>query len=763
MTYVIDLVQFGIHNDGTNAPATTAGINSAITWAKAQGHNHILLPNGTYKVKMDPVSFSAIIMQSGMHFEMDDGCSIEMETNSSPNYNIFQLKSIDDVKISGGAIVGDKKTHVYEIYIGFERGGINADGSYNTNPNWIRSKIIDRYEHPGLLSTFRLWNTSSALVATGYRFYQYKNIVSSATLVGSRADGGFAPTYPTGRGWFLNNAGGIVENNKMVLAIDITASPLTDTEIADLSLKIDNSYYTHESGHGIGLYGSNHIELVNIDISNCTGDGILTGWAQYQIDPLLYTQEQMGQHISIHSCNIHHCRRQGISLCASNDTFVYHNNIHDIGYDDDGVTTNFRNGTAPMFGIDIESMVGESNIPYKMEDRPNGLELNYRIIIKNNYIHNNNRGHFVNADGTNLTIESNTFEGYNVGGVSSHPGNTQVKFLNNTFLGCELWVQGDNFVNGADFVKGNLRFLDVRGAAVNNIRIKDGIMYGSSVYGYFGTPSVNAVTGTFTYATPHGMGNGAKICFEQWIGSVPTGISVDKLYYTVNITSTSFQVSETKGGAPVVISDVGVAGFNISRFNYGRCYITNITVERDWRNDNASSPNFSLLAAGAVIRNVTVKNYDVSVLVPQNYVGRPNTIEGLTLIEGGARFEGCHLSGGKFVRAKTGALGKTDIQFGSTSAQYTRRIQVQDSSFHLLGAVLDGNALVTDCQFIQSAIVKGNNDNKAIIADCYLENTNVNFYWINKVYSATVAKCVFNNVVVTGTSPYVILLDNTTL
>ncbi|MNI17041.1 hypothetical protein D3C73_703980 [compost metagenome] len=546
------------------------------------------------------------------------------------------------------------------------------------------------------------------------------------------------------------------------MAIDISATPLTDTEIAALSLKIDNSYYAHESGYGIGSFGSNHIEISHIDISDCTGDGILTGWAKYQTNPLLYTQEQMGQHISIHDCHIHHCRRQGISICASNDTFVYHNNIHHIGFDDDGVTTNFRNGTAPMFGIDIESMVGESNIPYKNADRTNGLELNYRIIVKNNYIHHNSRGHLVNCDGTNVTVESNTFEGGNVGGVSSHPGNTQVKFLNNTLLECELWVQGDNFVDGADIAKGNLRLLDVRGAAVHNCRIKDGSLYGSSTYGYFGTPTVNVATGTFTYTTPHGMGNGAQICFEQWVGSVPVGISVDKLYYTVNITSTSFQVSETKGGAPVVISDAGVTGFNISRYNYGRCYMSDIIVEREWRTDNALTPNFNLLASGAVIRNITVKNYELNVLTPQNYVGRPNIIEGLTLIEGGGRFEGCQMSGSKFIRAKSSNLGG-DVSFGLTNPQFVRSMSVQNSSFHKVGISLEGNVLVTNSQFVKSNIGKTNNDNKAIVANCYLENTNLNFHWLNHADSVTVTKNVLNTVAVTGTSPYVKLLDNTTL
>lgn len=756
-SYVIELSRWNIKNDGSDSMATTAGINVAMVWAKSQGYNHVILPSGTYLVQMDPVSFSAIVMPSDMHFEMPHDCTIQLQTTSSPNYNIFQLKQIHNVKVSGGSIVGDKKTHIYEIYVKFVRGGVNPDGSLNDNPNWIRSEILDRYEHPGLLSNFRLWSIDG-VSAANYHFYQYKDTISSGTLAGHRDNGGFAPANSTGRGWFLNEAGGIVDNNKMVFAIDITSSPMTDTKIAEIRAKIDNSYYTHESGYGIGLFGSNHIEITNVDISNCTGDGILAGWGEYHIDPTQYTQERIGQHIYIQGCHIHHCRRQGISICAPNDVYIFNNRIHDIGYDDDGITSNFRNGTAPMFGIDIESMVAQSNIPYKTPEQPLGLELNYRIYIYDNYIYNNVRGHFVNVDGTNVTLEGNKFEGYNVGGISSNPNQRGVQYLNNTFIGCELWVQGDNFVSGEVFHKGNLKFLDVRGAVVDNCQVKDGMVYGSSIYGYLGTPSVNPSAGKFIYSSPHGMGNGAQICFEQWVGKVPAGISVDKLYYTVNITSTSFQVSESKGGTPVTISDGGQSGFNISRYNYGRCYISNITVERDWRTDNASTPRFSILAAGAVIRNITVKNYDVSILVPSNYAGRPNIIQGLTLIEGSARVEGSHISDSQFIRAKTGLMGATDIQLGSNDLKFTRKIIAQNCMFQGLGAVLEGHTVITGSNFVNANIGKADNQYKSIIAGSYLESTKVNMHWLRQDKSATIANCVFNNVTVTGSAPYVRLL-----
>ncbi|MBD2872032.1 right-handed parallel beta-helix repeat-containing protein [Paenibacillus arenilitoris] len=760
-SYRIELIRFQINNAGQKPAETTRGINQALDWARSEGYTHAVLPAGFYLVQLDPDEHYAIRMQSGLHLELESGCEIALQANTSPNYNIIEMRGTRGAKLSGGKITGDKKSHTYEIYVKFVRGGVNMDGTPNNDPKWIRSEVIDRYANPGLLANFRVWSMPG-VNAPGYHFYQYKDTIAKETLVGYRTNGAFAPANPNGRGWFLNETNDMSNNNKMIIAIPLTTA-LTNQQIAALQAKIDHTHYTHESGFGVALYGCNHIEISEVEISHCTGDGIFTGWEQYHLDPAQYTQEQMGQHIRIHDCRIHHCRRQGISLTGSNDTHVYRNNIHDIGYDDDGVTTNFRNGTPPMFGIDIESMYGETNIPIKTPDRTDGLELNYRIHVSDNYIYNNVRGHLVNADGTYVTVEGNTFEGYNVGGIGANPNFPGVKYVDNTFIGCELSVQGDNYVNGAVFINGNLKLLDVQGAVVQNCQIKNGRFFGTTAYGYLGTPSVNAAAGTFTYVASHGIGNGAQVAFEQWIGKVPSGISVDKLYYTVNVTANSFQVSETQGGTPVALIDAGQSGFNISRFNYGRCYISDITLERDWRTDNALAQHFNLLTAGAVIKNVTVKNYDVSVMVPQDYAGRPTSIDGLTLIEGSARFEGCHINNAEFVRAKSPAMGWTDIQLGSNNARYTRQVTLRGGLLQNLGVMLDGNSLVNGTTFLNAAISKADNTNKAVIVHSHLDNTRVNLNWIRQNQSVTIAKSVFRGVTIAGTAPYLRLVDNTDL
>lgn len=756
LSYVIELDRWNIHNDDTEPRQTTKGINAAIEWAKAQGYNHVVLPKGLYTVQLDTNNV-AIYMQSGIHLQLDEDCRIQLAPNSSPSYSIIQCKQIHNSKVSGGRIIGDKKTHQFEMYISFERGGVNADGSLNNDARFIRSKTIDRYAHPGLLSHFRLWKPNG-VNASGYSFFQYKDTVSKDTFVNARSNGGFAPEHPGSRGWFAP----IEEANKMIIAIDISASPISDEELSKLRAKMDNAYYTHESGLGVAILSSTHIEVAHMEISDCTGDGILTGIGVHYLDPAQYKQEEMGQYIYIHHCVIHHCRRQGISLCGSNDVVVYNNRIYHIGFADDGVTSDFRNGTAPMFGIDIESLVAENNIPYKsIYLNQDGLETNYRITIANNYIHHNAKGHLVNTDGTFITIDNNLFEGKNPGGIISYPNQWYVRYTNNTFIQCDLVVQGNNFVDGGVFDRSNMILRDVQGAVIQNCQIRNGLFHGSSIYGYYGTPlQVDPATGTFTFKNAHGMGNGARICFEQWFGELPSGINENELYYTINITPRSFQVSLTKDGDPVVLTSAGKPGFNVSRYNYGRCYISNITIEKDWRDKNIFDPNsgFRPVLAGAVINQLTLKNCDLSIVTPEQYVGRPNMLHNIIVIEGTASFVSSQLSNIRVVRIKNNLSGG-DVNLGS--AMPYSKVYAENCFFQGV-QVNFGNAFISNAQYVRALIYKPDTQTISTIANSYMEDTRINLHWLTHERSMDIIRCLFNQVSL-DISSVVRMIDNVIL
>lgn len=733
-TYLIELDRFGIKNDGTSPDETAKGINAAVWYAKNNGYKHAYLPKGNYFCKLQVYSYlndwtrgyqaAVVNMPDEFHFEMDKEAVIELQTNSWTNYCAILFYHTTKSRVSGGVIKGDRKTHKFDVQLEVERGGINPDGSLNNDTNWIRTKPIDRLSE-GIFNYFRIWKPDLLPNATGYSFAQYLDEVSSSAYINSRSDGLFAPGAPTGRGWFGNP----LEANRMVVAINLGETTLTDEQISSMRIKADNGYYTHESGHAVGIFGGFINEVDHMELMDCTGDGVLTGTAyKYNVTgypDLVELQKEMGRYVYIHHNKIHNCRRQGISLCGPNDQFVYENDIYHIGKDDDGVTPDF---TAPAFGIDIESMIGESNVPAKhLYYGRDGVEVNFRIYIFNNYVHHNERGHFVNPDGTHVTVENNIFEGYNIGGVSSDPRYHFIKFKNNSYIGCEQWVNGDNEIDGGIFTNANIRLADPRGAVVRNVKIKDGMFYGSSRFGFFGQPSVDLSTSTFTFSKPHEMGNTAKVSFDEWCGKVPRGISTDKIYYVVEATIYTFKVSETEGGKPVTIYDSGESGFVLNRYDYGRVFVDGVTMERSFRSTSLQQ-GFAIGSTGGTFKNITLKNCNFSIHGSEyNYSGRPNILEDLTVIEGDVELNNVHLNKGNFISNYGNRISL------NISANYNKYHIVDLLNCLFINQTINfGRTNVSHSKFKKSLLVKDNNLFKSVLTNSFIEDSTIESRWVTK-------------------------------
>lgn len=116
---------------------------------------------------------------------------------------------------------------------------------------------------------------------------------------------------------------------------------------------------THEWGHGIKIENAKDIEISNLDISLMTGDGI-------DINDTMDENKMRTEDIVITRNNIHHVRRNGISVGAVDTLEITYNSIHDIS------------GTNPQSGIDIE--------------RNNANQFYKNVTISNNKIYNHKNG-----------------------------------------------------------------------------------------------------------------------------------------------------------------------------------------------------------------------------------------------------------------------------------------------------------------------------------------------------------------------------------
>ena len=131
---------------------------------------------------------------------------------------------------------------------------------------------------------------------------------------------------------------------------------LGDRETHDYT---NQSPSTHEWGHGIKIEQAKDIEISDLDISLMTGDGI-------DINDTMVEDKMRTENIVITRNNIHHVRRNGISVGAVDTLDITHNTIHDIS------------GTNPQSGIDIE--------------RNNTNQFYKNVTISNNKIYNHKSG-----------------------------------------------------------------------------------------------------------------------------------------------------------------------------------------------------------------------------------------------------------------------------------------------------------------------------------------------------------------------------------
>ena len=71
--------------------------------------------------------------------------------------------------------------------------------------------------------------------------------------------------------------------------------------------------------------------------------------------------------------------------------------------------------------------------------------------------------------------------------------------------------------------------------------------------------AVTADTGDddFTTGAAHDFRAGSRVIITHQSGSLPGGVTADRVYWVVNVTETTFQISETKGGSAVTLTTTG--------------------------------------------------------------------------------------------------------------------------------------------------------------------------------------------------------------
>ena len=150
-----------------------------------------------------------------------------------------------------------------------------------------------------------------------------------------------------------------------------------------------------EWGHGIQIDGCTNVTIKDVDISQCWGDGIYLGY--YGV------QSKYTEHVTITNCNLHHNRRNNLSI-----TDASYINI-------DRCKFNNASGTDPQYGIDIE---------------PNQSRPCEHVVISNSEFKGNEKGSMgIIKSANDIRLENCTMDGafYNMAGRNVVLKNTKPK------------------------------------------------------------------------------------------------------------------------------------------------------------------------------------------------------------------------------------------------------------------------------------------------------------------------------------------------
>ena len=112
--YTIDVNEWDIPNNGSNAIKTTANLQAAIDWAHGEGFTQLLLPEGNYLVGEDVNDNyqGGIDIFDNTELIFNEGAVLSIDTNNKWNYCVLRLNG-DNIVVRNGVIKGDRETHIF--------------------------------------------------------------------------------------------------------------------------------------------------------------------------------------------------------------------------------------------------------------------------------------------------------------------------------------------------------------------------------------------------------------------------------------------------------------------------------------------------------------------------------------------------------------------------------------------------------------------------------------------------------------------------
>ncbi|MBP1990358.1 right-handed parallel beta-helix repeat-containing protein [Paenibacillus eucommiae] len=426
-SYVLELKRWGVKNTSsdfsnkTDAVYNSIGINKALQWASTQGYAEVILPQGTYLIDEE----NSIVPQKFMSLNLN-GSTLRIRNNGFQRYAIVKIANNQIYsRVTNGKIQGDRLTHDYSSGGTHEGGsGIDVFGGvrfisidnleiYDCTGDAITVSGTDGQVPLQPLNSSSLWEQGAVSLSDG-------SMILSPTKIRLKGTIDLSSALIAKNGYF-----GLYGDGYGGLGSDLTAR------------YFDLIFYKNDKSFLSSINSADFYEEIMIPMGARYASIVLD---QPQIPTnitITVRSIENPRNTYIEKCNLHHCRRQGLSL-SGKWIYVRDNEIHHIG----GNTQ--TDGTPPMGGIDIED----------------GYSGNQWIFIDKNYFHSCQNYTIVMKASRNIKITRNKIQGKFGASINSYNtlfsisvGSQQMLVSQNTFMHTAMSFYGetiasDNYFEG---------------------------------------------------------------------------------------------------------------------------------------------------------------------------------------------------------------------------------------------------------------------------------------------------------------------------
>ncbi|MRT94356.1 right-handed parallel beta-helix repeat-containing protein [Ancylomarina sp. 16SWW S1-10-2] len=261
-TYTIDLTEWDIPTDYSNAIKTTANLQAAIDWAHDEAYSQVILPAGEYLVGEDvnDIYQGGINIYDNTEFIFSEGAIIGMDTNNKWNYCVLSLHG-DNIIVRDGVIIGDRDTHIFTPR---ESDGSTAhDEGHGICIKENNNVLIDNMEIRDLTGDGSLVLESNDVTFTNNRIYNNRR--QGISVVGGV------------RIQIINNEIHHMNGTSPQFGIDIEGAGREDKDIL-----IQNNYFHHNTGGDIVNASGTNVYILDNTMEQGDGskyvDGPIVSW-----------------------------------------------------------------------------------------------------------------------------------------------------------------------------------------------------------------------------------------------------------------------------------------------------------------------------------------------------------------------------------------------------------------------------------------------------------------------------------------------------